>query len=1262
MKFSICVTEPADNKYSHFLYDICKYLCFGIESAGYDCCILRNRLLPDRVNIIMGSHNLTDPAIVEKIKTAGPYILLQSEIITGDSINNWRTQKAFMDVYLPLMQQAKAVWTGVATNVDELKKLNVEADLIQMGYHPLMEEVHHKSNKDIDFLFCGSITPHRKGLIEALIARGGKVVTIFDDAAMYRNDMIARTRVNLAPNQGPGMNHFGGSRILYLLNNRSMVVVESCHDQTMYEHCFPWAETDRWADLCLETLHRPDLEQITEEYYERFKKIRMVDFLEPLIARFLSKYKSGAPSKSYVPSTTDMPESVSSNQEVMSSRFQHATAEQDLTSIIVLPHNRLDQMKKCLKSISKHTPEPQEIIFVDNGSTGETSKWLKRRVRENSNWRLVENKEEPGFAKAVNQGMIACRGEYILILDSPVVVSAGWLSGMLECLNRSTDVGIVGPMTNHIAGPQKVVSDEYRSVDYLDKYAGEFRERYRHRRILQRTIAGFFILFKRTLAEKIGLFDEGFGSGDLGAEDFCLRAALEGYKNYVAGDVFVHPFADRNSIGDHPDDGSIKSGNRKILENKWVLSTQNPLGKKLAVLRATEVATDLYHKGLTDRAVEALIDCIKISPDAKEIYYELANIFIESKRFAEAFEVVETTPESAKDELKGLECAGYGKEGLGLDSEADSYAERMLSLDPGYPPAINLKGVLAYKNGKKEAAEDCFKRALRADPGYGEAYSNLGVLKWAAGEVDEALGYLAKGFLLAPTVPDHSTLYYSAVSSTGTHDEAELLFREAKGLHPNNRNIVFLYIDTLIQQGKFSEAMTEIEDAMVTFGVDDGILDAAQSVREKIGPRTLAQRGSKKATLSLSMIVKNEEEHLAKCLRSVRPVVDEMIVVDTGSTDRTMDIAKVFGAQVFEFPWTGDFSEARNHSLSKAKGDWILILDGDEVLSLLDLKTLRELTGKKPVSPVAYSILTRNYTNNVSAVGWTPNNGDYPEEAGRGWIPSPKVRLFTRSKEAFFSDPVHETLEASLRKAEIPVHPCNIVVHHYGKLEGERDLRKGEDYYVLGKIKYENDPTNATYIHELARQAQTLGKYEESIELFLKLLELAEVNPETKAYLKLNHPLRMNPETEVYILLTSSYLMLDRYEEALSASRKAVELSPDLKEVVQTYAICEIIAGSPDKAYNALHGLLMTMPDYPPAILLLAVFFGIQGQVEKVRDLFTLLSNKRFNLTPSLNTIAKQLHTNKRNRESISVLRVAIENRMSNQETIDLLEMVEKTI
>ena len=85
------------------------------------------------------------------------------------------------------------------------------------------------------------------------------------------------------------------------------------------------------------------------------------------------------------------------------------------------------------------------------------------------------------------------------------------------------------------------------------------------------------------------------------------------------------------------------------------------------------------------------------------------------------------------------------------------------------------------------------------------------------------------------------------------------------------------------------------------------------------------------------MIVKNEEKHLVKCLKSVRDIVDEMIVVDTGSTDKTKDIAQVFGAKVFDFPWTGDFSAARNHSLEQATGDWILILDADEVISARDL-------------------------------------------------------------------------------------------------------------------------------------------------------------------------------------------------------------------------------------------------------------------------------------------------------------------------------------
>lgn len=86
--------------------------------------------------------------------------------------------------------------------------------------------------------------------------------------------------------------------------------------------------------------------------------------------------------------------------------------------------------------------------------------------------------------------------------------------------------------------------------------------------------------------------------------------------------------------------------------------------------------------------------------------------------------------------------------------------------------------------------------------------------------------------------------------------------------------------------------------------------------------------------LSACMIVKNEEEMLPRCLESIQGTVDELIVVDTGSTDRTMEIARSFGAKIYEHPWQNDFSLHRNQSIGYATGDWILIIDADERLVL----------------------------------------------------------------------------------------------------------------------------------------------------------------------------------------------------------------------------------------------------------------------------------------------------------------------------------------
>src|SRR5205823_2345512 len=85
-------------------------------------------------------------------------------------------------------------------------------------------------------------------------------------------------------------------------------------------------------------------------------------------------------------------------------------------------------------------------------------------------------------------------------------------------------------------------------------------------------------------------------------------------------------------------------------------------------------------------------------------------------------------------------------------------------------------------------------------------------------------------------------------------------------------------------------------------------------------------------TLSLCMIVRDEEEMLPRCLDAIRDAVDEIVIVDTGSTDRTIEIARSYGAKVLEREWTGSFSDARNASFEAASGDWVIYLDADEVL------------------------------------------------------------------------------------------------------------------------------------------------------------------------------------------------------------------------------------------------------------------------------------------------------------------------------------------
>ncbi len=120
--------------------------------------------------------------------------------------------------------------------------------------------------------------------------------------------------------------------------------------------------------------------------------------------------------------------------------------------------------------------------------------------------------------------------------------------------------------------------------------------------------------------------------------------------------------------------------------------------------------------------------------------------------------------------------------------------------------------------------------------------------------------------------------------------------------------------------------------------------------------------------LSFVAIVKNEAACLGRCLKSVQPYVDELIVVDTGSSDRTIEIARELGAQVHEIEWQDDFAAARNAAIGLATGEWILTLDADEVLEVQDIHWVDQLRQKSTSSHFAFAIALRDATSTETAM------------------------------------------------------------------------------------------------------------------------------------------------------------------------------------------------------------------------------------------------------------------------------------------------------
>jgi len=236
---------------------------------------------------------------------------------------------------------------------------------------------------------------------------------------------------------------------------------------------------------------------------------------------------------------------------------------------------------------------------------------------------------------------------------------------------------------------------------------------------------------------------------------------------------------------------------------------------------------------------------------------------------------------------------------------------------------------------------------------------------------------------------------------------------------------------------------------------------------------------NRKPRLSVCMIVKNEERFLGQCLASVKDIADELIVIDTGSTDRTVEIAREHGAHVGHFKWCNDFAAARNASIAPATGDWILFLDADEELSQAEKQHLPGLLN----------------SNNVALIR-LPLINTHQGQTSQSIIP----RLFRNIPTVQFQGCVHEGVYTSILKIsnewqmEISVGTL-LILHHGYTPEVINERNKVQRNYELLLKALEERPNEAYFYMQLGLELRRLERLDESFEAYAKALKLAETQP-----------------------------------------------------------------------------------------------------------------------------------------------------------------------
>jgi len=421
------------------------------------------------------------------------------------------------------------------------------------------------------------------------------------------------------------------------------------------------------------------------------------------------------------------------------------------------------------------------------------------------------------------------------------------------------------------------------------------------------------------------------------------------------------------------------------------------------------------------------------------------------------------------------------------------------------PQALNFGAIIAYQMKNYNLAEQRAFESLKIIPNQSFANYVLGEVAFDLSQHSAAIGYYKKVLLAKENldtitkivgdyhVPIEQLFFRIGRSFIALNEinQAEEYFKKGNEINPKEISLLVGLANIEFKKGKLDEAMSIL---LLAKQIDskrtdlDNFIEVVKTVinqNKNLINSNIANNDNKKDNiLTLSMIVKNEEKMLPGCLESVKGLVDEIIIVDTGSSDRTIEIAKSFGAKVFNFIWNDDFAAARNESLKHCTGKWILYLDADERIRPINNAKFREEVLKLPEN-IGGMVCTIESSHLALTGEKDFHRGGYPRIFKN--LIYPKVKFIGR---------VHEQISPSLKDAGMDFINSDIVIEHLGYDQSTEIMQsKVQRNYKMLLQHVNEEPLNGYAWFQLGQtlgQMQLLKEAEEAIKFAISCENLSD--------------------------------------------------------------------------------------------------------------------------------------------------------------------------